>query len=99
MPIFLRKIEPRAHGTAPSGSRYILHHYLQAVALVLACMTALVTAARSVEFPRDIDGDVSDIAINVNVLTIIQTIISCRFCSVCSEDVICRQSDSETFVL
>ena len=62
-------------------------------------MTALVAAAGGVELPRDIDGDVSYIAIYVNVLAIIQTIVSCRSCFVRMEDVICCHGDSETFVL
>ena len=52
-------------------------------------MAALVAAAGCIEFPRDIDGDVSSIAIHVIPITKIQAIIGCTFCSVSTEDVIC----------
>ena len=72
---------------------------LQAVAFGLAGVTALVATASGVKLPWDIDGDVSDIAIHVYLLTIIHAIIGCRSCSVCTEDVFCCDRDIETFVL
>ena len=60
---------------------------LQAVALVLAGMTALVAASGCIELPRDIDAYALRIAVRVNIPAIIQTIIVNRICLVCSENI------------
>ena len=65
----------------------------------MAGMAALVAALGGVELPGDSDSDVSDIAIYINVLAIIQAIVGGCPCFVCMEYVICRHGDSETFVL
>ena len=89
--------------TSPSAELSIeavsVRWFLQAVALVLTGMAALVAAAGSVEFPRNVDADTSLVLILVILGADVDAAIGNSLHVISFENIVSKDGNTQTFVL